>query len=86
MRASERAPREISGVPTKPKKGVFGTGPVVASVLSADIATEDCDGDTLTDETELGLGSDPHLVDTNGDGWNDNVDPQSLNPAVGCPV
>ena len=30
--------------------------------------------------------TDPHLVDTNGDGWNDNVDPQSLNPAVGCPI
>lgn len=42
----------------------------------------DRDGDTLSDLQEQQLGTDPNLADTDQDGFDDDVDPEPLVPAV----
>lgn len=46
-------------------------------------ATEDADGDTLTNGQECALGTDPTKADTDGDGANDNVDSAPTDPTKG---
>ncbi|MFO0724033.1 MAG: LamG-like jellyroll fold domain-containing protein [Myxococcota bacterium] len=41
---------------------------------------EDIDGDFLSDRTEMFLGTDPYLRDTDGDGDNDTIDSDPLSP------
>ncbi len=42
--------------------------------------TSDFDGDGLTNGQELAAGTDPTLKDTDGDGLDDDVDPNPLSP------
>lgn len=42
-----------------------------APTLEIDLSTVDSDGDGLTDDEELGYGTDPNLADTDGDGLSD---------------
>jgi hypothetical protein len=47
---------------------------------TATTAVQDVDGDGLTTEQEIALGTDPMLFDTDGDGLSDSIDPDPLNP------
>jgi hypothetical protein len=43
----------------------------LAAASTQELSLPDTDGDGLVDELEAGIGSNPDLVDTDNDGWND---------------
>lgn len=55
-------------------------GELAPYVVYSDPRFADIDGDFLSDRTEMFLGTDPYLKDTDGDGDSDTIDPDPLAP------
>ena len=73
-------------IPTPPVYTSTPTAtPVPWSTPTPSYTAEDSDGDGLTDEQERSAGTNPHNVDTDGDGYWDINDPNPLDSSVPTP-
>ena len=69
------ATSELTVTVTTGAENTFGLGPALAYVSSFETndlrGLDDDDGDTLLNLEEVAYGTDPNLVDSDGDGWSD---------------
>ncbi len=65
---------DISTTSTPAASGISTSTTSTTTVLNQKESNQDSDGDGLTDDEELRLGTDPYSVDTDGDGYNDKLE------------